>query len=90
MHKVLFSYKSGRERLIPKRDADLLARLGKGTYMTRDMAAQPVSDQPEGNSVDLSVLSAEELHFLAKQRGVKVHHKAGPEKVRAALREAQE
>lgn len=36
----------------------------------------------------LDDLAVEELHALAKERGVKVHHKAGAEKVRAALREA--
>lgn len=37
---------------------------------------------------DLDALSASELRALAKERGVKVHHRAGAEKVRAALREA--
>lgn len=36
----------------------------------------------------LDDMTVEELHALAKERGVKVHHKAGAEKVRAALREA--
>lgn len=39
-------------------------------------------------ATDLDVMTAEELHALAKERGVRVHHKAGAEKVRAALREA--
>lgn len=33
-------------------------------------------------------LDKEQLHALAKERGVKVHHMAGADKVRAALREA--
>lgn len=37
---------------------------------------------------DLDDLDAEALHALAKERGVKVHHKAGADKVRKALREA--
>jgi hypothetical protein len=37
----------------------------------------------------LDELSPEQLHALAKERGVEVHHRAGPEKVKAALREAQ-
>lgn len=36
----------------------------------------------------LEALDKEQLHALAKDRGVKVHHMAGADKVRAALREA--
>lgn len=35
---------------------------------------------------DLDALDAEALHALAKERGVTVHHRAGADKVRAALR----
>jgi hypothetical protein len=35
----------------------------------------------------LDALDAEQLHALAKERGVVVHHRAGADKVRAALRE---
>ena len=34
----------------------------------------------------LDKLDAEALHALAKERGVAVHHRAGADKVRAALR----
>lgn len=44
-------------------------------------SAPPVGD-------DLDGLDAEQLHALAKERGVKVHHAAGADKVREALREA--
>lgn len=44
-------------------------------------AALPAGD-------DLDDLDAEQLHALAKERGVKVHHASGAEKVREALREA--
>lgn len=40
--------------------------------------------QPDG----LDDLDRDQLHTLAKERGVKVHHMAGADKVRAALREA--
>lgn len=40
-------------------------------------------------SDSLDSLTVEELHALAKERGVEVHHRAGAEKVKAALREAQ-
>lgn len=94
MQKVTFTYKNGRERMLSARDAELLQRLGKGTYLTRDMAAarpfpvvMPVADNKD---VDLDSLDGEALHALARERGVKVHHKAGADKVRAALREAAE
>ncbi|ULR87186.1 hypothetical protein [Comamonas sp. B21-038] len=37
---------------------------------------------------ELDGLDAAALHALAKERGVKVHHNAGADKVRAALRDA--
>lgn len=93
MQKVTFTYKNGRERMLSARDADLLQRLGKGTYLTRDMTAvrplpvvMPVANKKD---VDLDSLDGDALHALARERGVKVHHKAGADKVRAALREAE-
>lgn len=38
---------------------------------------------------DLDAMTAEELHALAKERGIKVHPRTGAEKVRAALKEAE-
>lgn len=106
MQKVTFTYKNGRERMLSARDAELLQRLGKGTYLTRDMTAAKggfVDAGPAyvvGNQViiethpqkgdGLDELDAEALHALSRERGVKVHHKAGADKVRAALREAAE
>lgn len=40
-------------------------------------------------SDDLDSLDAEQLHELAKERGVKVHANAGADKVREALRNAE-
>lgn len=60
------------------RSRNLVADTG---YSTRDMASVPVAE-------NLDAMSAEELHALAKKRGVVVHHRAGADKVRAALREA--
>lgn len=42
MTKVEFSYKNGRVRAMAERDARILQKLGKGSYMTRDLRAQPV------------------------------------------------
>lgn len=94
MQKVTFTYKNGRERMLSARDAELLQRLGKGTYLTRDMAADRpvvvVAPVAKNKDVDLDSLDGDALHALARERGVKVHHKAGADKVRAALREAAE
>lgn len=106
MQKVTFTYKNGRERMLSARDAELLQRLGKGTYLTRDMTAatggfvaagpvhvvgnQDITDSYPQKGDGLEGLDAEALRELARVRGVKVHHNAGAEKVRAALREAAE
>lgn len=54
------------------------------------------SDGVESNAVpqsataeDLDALDADQLHALAKERGVKVHANAGADKVREALRDAE-
>lgn len=60
------------------RTRNLVADTG---YSTRDMASAPTAE-------NLDAMSAEQLHELAKARGVTVHHRAGADKVRAALREA--
>lgn len=101
MRTIIKNTKTGREQRLDSRLADLLVRHGRGRYMTRDMAAQPYQSQlppvslqvpmppvkpPAGD--DLDALDAEALHKLAKERGIEVHHRAGAEKVRAALREA--
>ena len=84
MDKVEFTFKTGRSRILTMRQAALLARYGIGTYETRDMAGRT-----ETKAEDLSALDKAALHALAKARGVKVHHMAGADKVRAALEAAQ-
>ncbi|MDX4957914.1 hypothetical protein [Delftia acidovorans] len=101
MAKVTFTHqKSGREEVMHERYAKVLSKIGRGTYMTRDLRADvPVAPQlqsapvPEpvgisGADDGLDALGKEELHVIAKQRGITVHHAAGADKVRAALREA--
>lgn len=103
MSKVTFTFNNGRQRALTGNHAELLRRLGKGNYLTRDMRAFPgASDTRTPEEVDahikaenaklkgdgLDELDADALHALAKERGVKVHHKAGAEKVREALRSA--
>lgn len=51
----------------------------------------PVAVTAQGDDVSgdgLEALDKDQLHALAKERGVRVHHLAGADKVRAALREA--
>ena len=112
--KVTFVHKTGREQVMRKRDAEVLQRLGRGAYLTRDMCAAQQAvvtpAAPTSNEINepadpvaevraeadvaapavdnLNDLDAAQLHALAKERGIKIHHKAGADKVRDALRGA--
>lgn len=66
-----------------------------GANESQDVGEHRVEEQSSDDtsaSVDdgLDGLEAEELRALAKERGVKVHHAAGADKIRAALRGAIE
>ena len=70
--------------LHPKVAAILIKRgVVKEMYLTRDMAAQSLSNRDALDEMD-----GPALHALAKERGISVHHRAGADKVRPALREA--
>lgn len=72
---VDFEYANGRNRRMPRETAKLLESLKRGKIQTRAIA--PV----------------DELTILRKQaadRGIYVHHRAGVDKIRAALKEADE
>jgi hypothetical protein len=106
MSKIKFVHKNGRVQTMPRRFADVLQKLGRGSYLTRDMTAatggfvdagpaylvgtQDIADTYPQKGDGLDKLDAVALHALAKVRGVKVHHNAGAEKVRQAIREASE
>lgn len=85
MNRVMFNHKSGRQELMELRYAKILQGLKRGTYMTRDMrpATEP---KPLGDEYDR--MDAQALRELAKERGLKVHHKAGADKIREALRDS--
>lgn len=51
-------------------------------------AIQPTDAQPLPDAASLDDLDADQLHVLAKERGVKVRANASADKVREALREA--
>jgi hypothetical protein len=58
-----------------------------------DMKGEPRPDNQGRTSwrekVDIDAMDKEQLQALAKERGVKVHHMAGAEKLRTALRDAE-
>ena len=93
MQRVEFRFsRNGHSRMVSQAQAALLHRVGLGTYENRSMAdkpqvqkAPPASQQPADG---LGELDKEALHALAKERGVQVHHAAGADKVRQALRDA--
>lgn len=39
MQRVMFTHQSGRKERMERRYAEVLQKLGRGTYMTRDMRA---------------------------------------------------
>lgn len=45
--KVIFTHKGGRKQSMQRRYADILQKLGRGTYMTRDMQAQETKNDDQ-------------------------------------------
>lgn len=74
MSQVIFTFKDGRTRKVTQAESRLLLRLGKGSVVVA--AAAP----------DLDAMDLDALRALAQERGLKVHHNAGADKLRAALR----
>lgn len=60
--KVIFQHKSGRKQPMQRRYADILKKLGRGTYLTRDMQAQARRDDEE-----LSALRVEYQEVVGKR-----------------------
>lgn len=60
--KVMFQHKSGRQEPMRIRYAETLQKLGRGTYMTRDMQAAEQRDDDE-----LSRLRAEYQDVVGKR-----------------------
>lgn len=60
--KVIFTHKNGRKQSMSRRDANILQKLGRGTYMTRDMQAAEQRDDDE-----LSRLRAEYQDVVGKR-----------------------
>lgn len=79
---VTFQYKSGRTRRMQRRYADILQKLGHGTYMTRDMRAQP----PGSDDVELAELRAEYQDVVGKR----AYHGWDADTLRDKIEEARE
>lgn len=60
--KVIFTHKNGRKKSMSRRDAEILKKLGRGTYTTRDMQATEQRDDDE-----LSRLRAEYQDVVGKR-----------------------
>lgn len=91
--------KNGRTMRVSERHAAAFERAGialRTAYMTRDMRAvevpavvmpEPAESAPVETPVDdLESMGPDELRALAESRGIKVHHRAGKDKILAALR----
>lgn len=74
--KVTFIHRGGREQPMQRRYADVLQKLGRGTYMTRDMRAHPVIQPDASDAVpnvteeapdDLTALRAEYQEIVGRR-----------------------
>lgn len=86
---VEFQFKNGRTKVMSARFADILAKMGKGEYATREMRAAKNLPGTRGE-VDIDELDIDALRALADERGVKFHEKAGADKLRSLLRKVGE
>jgi len=78
--KVIFTHKNGREQPMQRRYADILRKLKRGTYMTRDMQAQALRDDEE-----LSRLRAEYQEAVGKR----AFHGWDADEIRQRIEEAE-
>jgi thiamine monophosphate synthase len=90
---VQFRYSNGRERAMNRREAEILRKLKRGTYQTADLVANVqylTADVVHIEQKSIDDMNKAELHALAKEMGIRVHHMAGADTVRAKIREVQE
>lgn len=87
---VIFEYTNGRKREMLERDAKILTKLRKGRYLTRDMANVPMLQKEADSTVNsIEEMDRESLKEYAKSLGIRIHHMAGADKIRDAIREHQ-
>lgn len=79
--KVRVIHKNGREEMMSRRFADILSKMGRVTYQTRDMQAEPARPEPAKPATD----EAAQLRAELDKRGIKYHHRAGVAKLRELL-----
>lgn len=84
--RVRFQYKNGTVRPMNKNHAGVLEKLKKGRILPDENKPEDLPPPP-GDSVssDLQSLTDEQLHALAKENDIKVHHKVKGEKLIAAV-----
>lgn len=63
MSRVTFKHNNGRVQKMVERDARVLQKLGKGTYLTRDLRAKVRSDSEE----ELTALRAKYQEVVGKK-----------------------
>lgn len=90
---MLIEYRNGRRKEVKDAAARYLIKIGTAKavvdYENRSMENKPRIQKvvtPEKQEDGLDLLDKASLHALAKERGLKLHHMLGEEKVRAALR----
>jgi hypothetical protein len=93
---MLIEFRNGKRKEVKPAVGKYFIKIGTGRevsggYLTRDMADQPKVVKLPVFGDGLDEMEKAELHALAKERGLQLHHMLGAEKVRAALRgESQE
>lgn len=85
--RVRFQYKNGTVRPMNKNHAGLLEKLKKGRIVQDESTPAEPKPAPAGDvsGIDLHSLTDEQLHTLAKEKNIKVHHKIKGEKLIAAI-----
>ncbi len=87
--KVDFTYRNGRVREMQEKHADILQKIGKGTYQTRELrAAGNRQWEAEALPIRQSPAELDEVDALRAEldrRGIKYHHRAGVAKLRELL-----
>lgn len=77
--------KGGKQHNVHPKLATTLVDRGLARYLTRDIKSAPV--QSVARPMDeYDSMEADALRALAQERGISVHHRAGPDRIREALR----
>ena len=69
--RVKFKYKSGVELVMARHYADILQKLGRGTYLTRDMQAKKAGSAETKSEVEETAKNKEPKKPARKSKGTK-------------------